>query len=288
LSVVVWVVVADTESIHLVTHVFGPEESSVGLKLRLDLEFTAISDWVSVESDSLGVKFPLLGLGVLAWVESQLVVVGISVSKWSQAEATNIHKRSSVSSLNVSNLLVCRLSSTLVWSHDNDAFSLHEVIQLVRKSVVFLHERSNGSGSSVEGEPLVVVSWLVVLESESVLVMTNVLFHDDRSLGTHLGSDLESLSVFIWLFSSDGTVLVDSISQVFVVRVAVVETHVDSPCLAVRVEASSGIVLEVLGRSIVPSDLVVIATRVLLDNSVSSVSQSMTCSGTDGVSWLAL
>ena len=40
-------------------------------------------------------------------------------------------------------------------------------------------------GSSVEGPPLLLVGWVVVVDSESVLVCTNVLVEDEGSVVGH-------------------------------------------------------------------------------------------------------
>lgn len=54
-------------------------------------------------------------------------------------------------------------------------------------------------GSRVEHEPLSVVPWGVVSDSESVLVVTNVLVSEQGSLVLHLGFDLELNSVLEWV-----------------------------------------------------------------------------------------
>jgi len=58
---------------------------------------------------------------------------------------------------------------------------------------------SDSSGSLVEGEPLLDASWKVISDSELVLVVSNMLFVEQGSVGAHLGSDLESNSILEWL-----------------------------------------------------------------------------------------
>lgn len=53
--------------------------------------------------------------------------------------------------------------------------------------------------SSVESEPLVVSEWLVVLNSNSILVASNMLMPRKCSSTTHSGSELELDSIVQWL-----------------------------------------------------------------------------------------
>lgn len=188
----------------------------------------------------------------------------------------------------VGDLLESALWASLECSHDSDFLNSHLVVVLVGQGTVFVSPGSDRSGSAIEDEPLVLVSWLVELESESVLLMANVLLHDDRPLGSHLRSNLESLSVIKWLLRSHCTVLVNSPFHVGWTVVAGVEADMGSPVCSVGVHAVSGIVLDVLGRTIVPSDLVLVETSVLSDHSVSTVSHSMSAVNTDGMSLFSI
>lgn len=46
---------------------------------------------------------------------------------------------------------------------------------------VSVSKSSNGSGSPVEDPPLSVITWVVVLDSKSILVSTNMLVPSDSS-----------------------------------------------------------------------------------------------------------
>jgi len=85
-----------------------------------------------------------------------------------------------------------------VLSDDNSSIESLELSSLVRDSIVSSPLRSDGTSSSVEVEPLLDVSWEVGLDSESVLVTSDVLCNSDSSSSSHLGSDLESLVVVEW------------------------------------------------------------------------------------------
>lgn len=62
LLVVVWVVIADSKSVSVTTHVLVPVKSSSVFRSTLDLEFTSISNWVSWEVNSFDIEGPVVGL----------------------------------------------------------------------------------------------------------------------------------------------------------------------------------------------------------------------------------
>jgi hypothetical protein len=65
--------------------------------------------------------------------------------------------------------------------------------------VVSIGVGSHGLGSPVEHEPLLVVLWLGVLDSESVVVFSNVFMPEEGSVRGHSGLDLEPDSVLQWV-----------------------------------------------------------------------------------------
>ena len=72
-------------------------------------------------------------------------------------------------------------------------------IELDRHDHLSVGPGSDGSSSSVEDPPLLVVVWVVVLDSQSVLVVTNMLSVEQGSSAGHSGLDLESQTVFEWV-----------------------------------------------------------------------------------------
>jgi len=70
---------------------------------------------------------------------------------------------------------------------------------LDRNDLLSVGSRSNRSGSPVEGEPLLDVLWCVVSDSKSILVGSNMLFHEQSPVGLHHGLDLELDSIFQWV-----------------------------------------------------------------------------------------
>lgn len=93
-------------------------------------------------------------------------------------------------------LLVVRVSP---WSHDGGDSDSPSVSILVGQGEFSIRGSSNGSGSVIEDEPLLVVPWHVVSDSQSVLVVTDVLVSEQSSVSAHSGLNLELNSVFEWV-----------------------------------------------------------------------------------------
>lgn len=112
----------------------------------------------------------------------------------------------------------------------DDGWSSHVELRVVGvgKSKVSLLHWSDSSCSSIKEEPLSIVPWLGVMNSESVLVSTNMLVPEKGLSSAHSGSDLESSSIWELLFRpADGSLidvplLVLSIVAVVVDNVSVV------------------------------------------------------------------
>ena len=69
------------------------------------------------------------------------------------------------------------------WSNSSGNSDSESLSLLVRDGVSLVGPGSNGSSSSVEDEPLSVVLWLVVSDSESILVSTDMLMPEEGSEG---------------------------------------------------------------------------------------------------------
>jgi len=70
-------------------------------------------------------------------------------------------------------------------SHVDGSVDCHGLTDLVTKAVVSLIECSDGLSSSVEGEPLLSVGWIIIFHSESVLVCSNVFMIEQGSVSVH-------------------------------------------------------------------------------------------------------
>lgn len=70
------------------------------------------------------------------------------------------------------------------FSDDNSSCHVELLSELVRNGIVSLVNWSDGSSSSVEEEPLLGVHWLMVLNSDSELVSTNVFMPEKSSVLT--------------------------------------------------------------------------------------------------------
>ena len=149
-----WKVVSDPESVLVRSNMLVPEQGSVGRHSRLDLELDSISEWVSWVVEWSSVNEEGLVCVVVANSESHVsrvpsCVHGIkAVSSW----------RSDVSNLSwvVGHLLVVLISP---WSDTGVVVNLELLVVLVGDGIVLLEVGSDRSGSSVEGEPLSLISW---------------------------------------------------------------------------------------------------------------------------------
>lgn len=116
---------------------------------------------------------------------------------------------------------------SLPWS-DNSCSTNSKVLSLlVGNGVSSLGKGSDGVSSSVEDEPLLGVLGVVVSDSKSELVGTDVFSPEEGSVGLHLGFDLELNSVSKWISWVSPSELIDLPSLVGSVM-AVVEDNVTS------------------------------------------------------------
>lgn len=181
LLVVVWVSVSDSQSVLMASDMLGDDQGSVGWHGRLDLESKSVSQWVSWEVNTLLVEVPSLVCTVVASPEDSVSVVVVVTSMDIEAESGNISDVSSASWPEGGSLV--SLGSPL--SDDSSATNVELRAVLVREGEVSLLLWSDGSSSSVEEEPLSWVPWLGVMDSESVLVSTNVLVPEEGLASRH-------------------------------------------------------------------------------------------------------
>jgi hypothetical protein len=195
LSVVQWVVGSDSKSELVSSDVLVPEEGSSVFHLRLDLELDTVGEWVSWILGGLGVDVPGLVQSIVAVVEDGVSVVGVGVSVDIQALTSQVSEVSSGSFVE-EDFLIVRVSP---WSDDGSVVDSESSSVLVGDGLSSITGGSDGFGSGIEHEPLSWVPWLVVVDSQSVLVVTNVLVPEEGSSASHHGSDLESDSVSEWV-----------------------------------------------------------------------------------------
>lgn len=189
----------------------------------------------------------------MAVVEDDMSIVRVGSSMDIEALATVV---SNVLDLSRVPLDLLGVGSS-VWSDNSSNVDLEALASLVGNSVLSLGEGSDGLSSGIEDPPLLVVVWIVVLDSESILVVSDVLSEVQGSLvGEHSRSDLELNSRSKWLNWVVNSLLVEVPSLVGSI-VAVVP---NGPSLVmvistVDIEASSSNISDVLDASSVPSDL---------------------------------
>lgn len=121
-----------------------------------------------------------MSIVVLATVPSQMAVVGVRVTVGSHAHTLGVLNRSVATSVEFDLLVLL----TLEWSHDNVSVVSPKPSTDSAHCVISLGGSSDAVGSSVEDEPLLFFSWVVVLKSESMLVATPCL-HGDSSVAAH-------------------------------------------------------------------------------------------------------
>lgn len=148
-----------------------PEDGSSSSKLGSDLELDSVFVWlVSVSSSNL-IDGPGLVSTIVAWMEEYPVIVSVSTGIDVKA-VSGIVSDVSASAVVPSDLVVV---SSLVWSHSHVVASSELRLNLVSESVVSSSPWSQGLSSGIEGPPLSSVTWVVVLDSDSVLVASTVL-----------------------------------------------------------------------------------------------------------------
>jgi len=178
-------------------------------------------------------------------------VVGVVSSVHIKAVA-GIVSEVSVSSWEVRKSLVWLVSPL----SDNSGVSNSVMVSsLVRDGIASLVLSSDRSGSSIEDEPLSSVVSLMVVDSESELMSTNVLMPEEGSVSRQSSSDLELSAIWKWLSSPDDSNLIDVPGLVNTIM-AVPEDNMSvvSVRSTVNVKTFLSIVSDVSSRSRVPLD----------------------------------
>jgi hypothetical protein len=161
------------------------------------LEAGSISKRLSWESDSSLVDVPLLVLSISAVVVGKVIVVSVLLVNNRQALLTVVLDVS-VSTRDPSGFVV---DGSGVLGDDGGDTDSPVCSSLVHDAVGSLAPWSDGVGSAIEGPPLLSfgIIWVVVSDSESVLVTTDVFMPEDSSVGFHSRSDLELNTVSQWV-----------------------------------------------------------------------------------------
>lgn len=170
LLVVPWGVVSDSESVLVMTKVLMSEQSSVGAHSGLDLELDSILKWIALwDFDSLGVDVPFLASVVLVPPPGHGSSVTVLEAVWGKDDVAPV--LDVLASVVEGSLPygVSPWSSNGISSSDESSGA-----DLSGDGEVSSLGLSDGSGSSVEDEPLLPVPWGVVSDGQLVLVSTNV------------------------------------------------------------------------------------------------------------------
>jgi hypothetical protein len=133
---------------------------------------------------------------------------------------------------------------------------------------------SDGSSSSIEGPPLIPSPWLMVLDSELMLVVASLsCVHVESSSSAHSRSELELNSIFKrWVFVFDDDSEVRNLNELpslvgTVVAVPENDMSVVRVVTTMNVEALTTVVSDVSSVSTIDSDFLVDLSSPLSDNS---------------------
>lgn len=127
--------------------------------------------------------------------EDHMSVVGVGSTMDIKAFLSVVSNVSSRSSVPRNSLEVL----VSVWSSSSGNTNSETLSLLVGNDVVSSGPGSDGLGSPVESEPLFVVLWVVVSNSESILMSTDVLVPEEGSVSWHSGFNLELNTVGEWV-----------------------------------------------------------------------------------------
>jgi len=174
-------VVLDSNSELVSSDMLSVDKGSLASHLRSDLESHFVGKWLSWVSESSLVNVPSLVEAVVAVPEDNMSIVVVVSAVNVEALSTvvsNVSSRSSVPSESLVDL-------GSPWSDGSGNTNFVTLSLLVGNNVASSGEGSDSSSSRVEHEPLLVVPWGVVSNSESVLVSTNVLRPEESSSSWH-------------------------------------------------------------------------------------------------------
>jgi len=147
---------------------------------------------------SLEVNPPSLVGTIVALVPVDVSVLRVRVSVNIEASLADISDVSS-GSIEPSHHLVW-VGSSVVSNNSGVVVGHHVSLTVLNgDDESLVGSRSNGLGSPVEAPPLFVAVRIVILDSQSVLLSTNVFMPEQSSLGVHSSLDLESSSISNWV-----------------------------------------------------------------------------------------
>jgi len=162
-------------------------------------------------------------------------------------------------------------------SHISNITTVEALAYLSRDDLVSVSPGSDSVGSSVEDEPLPVVSSVGVSDSESILLGTEVLSPVDSSVELHSGLDLELDAVSKWVRWEVISVFVKvpGLTEVFI-TVIEGDVSVVGVTVSVNTKTFTSSVSEISFRGFVVSDSLVDLSLVLSDDSCNTDSEVIT------------
>jgi len=157
---------------------------------------------------------PGLVLTIVASMEGDWLVVVVTSLPDIQAESLLVSDVSLTARVEVEDLLL--LSPPV--SDDSSSVLSETLSPLVGNDKMSLDGTSHGLGSCIEDPPCSLVLGIGVLDSESVLSMSNMLVVEELLVATHLGLEQELDSMCDWLDLGFTSLLKDSSDALSLVR----------------------------------------------------------------------
>jgi len=201
-----WVVVPHPDDVLVGSDVLSDLDGSAGSHACSEEEGNSVPLWEVGFHDQFLLEGPLLVGSVVAWPGDEVVVVGVTASRDVNASLSWTDDPLSVCFPSPRLVLVVEGSE----NHVDVSGGLVLVAPSECNGVASSDGVSDGLGSSVEEELLLGIGWVEVSHPDDVLVASDVVDDLHGSSGSHMGSDVESLSIPQWVVGIEDRSLVDS------------------------------------------------------------------------------
>ena len=173
--------VLDSESILLSTDMFMVEQSFSSIHSGSDLELLSITKWLLMESMADLIDVPSLVQTIMASVIDNMSVPVVVSSMNIKAVATVVADVLSLACIPSDSGVVC----TVPWSDCNSNILSEALSLLVCDGIASSSPGSDRLSSGIKGKPLILVTWVVVPDSKSILVTTNVFSPEKSFVAFH-------------------------------------------------------------------------------------------------------
>jgi len=191
-------VILDSQAVLVAANVLGPGERPVSRHLGSDLEVHSILQGEGWVLGVILVDQPALVVMDVAFVPDDMSVVLVCTSINIEALFTDVSDGLDLLDVVVPIHFLQDVAVLVVSDDCMEAVAVEVTSYLDRNDFVFVSVGTNGVGPVIKEPPLSVVVRVVVLDSESVLALTDVLVPEECSSRLHLGLDLEGFVILDW------------------------------------------------------------------------------------------